>query len=106
MENRELLVLDPRFGSDYVPNFGRPVLNSPVPVELCSTGGKNPFVWIAKPTKLVKYYVIKFVSRANPITNFEFAEKYVKKNKRNTYFNIYCSAISNPKFRPCKPHNV
>ena len=30
-------------------------------------------------------YVIKFVGRANPITNFEFAEEYVKNNKRNTY---------------------
>jgi hypothetical protein len=27
----------------------------------------------------------KFVGRANPITNFEFVEEYVKNNKRNTY---------------------
>src|SRR6266481_3684791 len=38
----------------------------------------------AKLSTFVKY-VIKFVGRANPITNFEFAEEYVKKNKRNTY---------------------
>src|SRR6266481_2679727 len=38
----------------------------------------------AKLSTFVKY-VIKFVCRANPITNFEFAEEYVKKNKRNTY---------------------
>ena len=30
-------------------------------------------------------YVIKFVGRANPITNFEFAEEYVKNNKQNRY---------------------
>ena len=38
----------------------------------------------AKLSTFVKY-VIKFVGRANPITNFEFAEEYVKNNKRNTY---------------------
>jgi len=38
----------------------------------------------AKLSAFVKY-VIKFVGRANPITNFEFAEEYVKNNKQNTY---------------------
>jgi len=33
----------------------------------------------AKPSAFVKY-VIKFVGTANPITNFEFAEEYVKNN--------------------------
>ena len=38
-------------------------------------------------TKLFAFvkYVIKFVGRANPITNFEFVEEYAKNNKRNTY---------------------
>jgi len=39
-------------------------------------------------------YVIKLVGTANPITNFEFAEEYVK--------NKYFSGISDPKFRLCK----
>jgi len=43
-------------------------------------------------------YVIKLVGTANPITNFEFAEQYVKNNKRNKYF----SGISDPTFRLCK----
>ena len=30
-------------------------------------------------------YVIKFMGRANPITNFEFVEGYVKNNKPNKY---------------------
>ena len=34
----------------------------------------------AKLSTFVKY-VIKFVGRENPITNFEFAEEYVKNNK-------------------------
>jgi hypothetical protein len=38
----------------------------------------------AKLSVFVKY-VIKFVDRANPITNFEFAEEYAKNNKQNTY---------------------
>ena len=38
----------------------------------------------AKLSTFVKY-VIKFVGSANPITNFEFAEEYVKYHKRNTY---------------------
>ena len=38
----------------------------------------------AKLSTFVKY-VIKFVGRANPITNFEFVEEYAKNNKRNTY---------------------
>jgi len=38
----------------------------------------------AKLSTFVKY-VIKFVGRANPITNLEFAEEYAKNNKRNTY---------------------
>ena len=38
----------------------------------------------AKLSTFVKY-VIKFVGRANPITNFEFAEEYGKKNKQKTY---------------------
>ena len=45
-------------------------------------------MWITKPIQnfstFVKY-VIKFVGGANPITNFEFAEEYVKNNKQNTY---------------------
>ena len=45
------------------------------------TGGKNSF---AKLSAFVKY-VIKFLGRANPVTNFEFAEEYVKNNKQNTY---------------------
>src|SRR6266481_2674507 len=38
----------------------------------------------AKHSTFVKY-VIKFVGRANPITNFEFVEEYVKNNKPNKY---------------------
>jgi len=38
----------------------------------------------AKLSAFVKY-VIKFVGRANPITNFEFVEEYVKNNKPNKY---------------------
>src|SRR5258705_9931385 len=38
----------------------------------------------AKLSAFVKY-VIKFVGRANPITNHEFAGEYVKNNKQNTY---------------------
>ena len=38
----------------------------------------------AKLSAFVKY-VIKFVGRANPITNFEFVEEYVKNNKQNIY---------------------
>jgi hypothetical protein len=38
----------------------------------------------AKLSTFVKY-VIKFVGRANPIANFEFAEEYVKYHKQNTY---------------------
>jgi hypothetical protein len=38
----------------------------------------------AKPSTFVKY-VIKFVGRANPITNFEFVEEYAKNNKQNKY---------------------
>src|SRR6202453_1914273 len=37
-----------------------------------------------KPSTFVKY-MIKFVGTANPITNFKFAEEYVKNNKRNKY---------------------
>ena len=32
--------------------------------------------------------MIEFVGTANPITNFEFAEEYVKNNKQNKYFKI------------------
>jgi hypothetical protein len=39
---------------------------------------KEPFVWIAKPMQHLLKYVIKFVGTANPITNFEFGEEYVK----------------------------
>jgi hypothetical protein len=46
------------------------------------TGGKDPFMWIAKPSTFVKY-VIKFV------------EENVKNNKQNKYF----ASISNPKFK-------
>jgi len=38
----------------------------------------------AKLSAFVKY-MIKFVGRANPITNFEFVEEYVKNNKPNKY---------------------
>ena len=38
----------------------------------------------AKLSTFVKY-VIKFVGRANPITNFEFVEENVKNNKPNKY---------------------
>jgi len=41
--------------------------------------------------------VIKFVGTANPITNFEFAEEYVKNNKQNKYliFNFLACPIPN-----------
>src|SRR5258705_9901775 len=38
----------------------------------------------AKLSAFVKY-VIKFVGGANPITNFEFVEEYVKNNKPTKY---------------------
>jgi hypothetical protein len=41
----------------------------------------------AKLSAFVKY-VIKFVGRANLITNFEFVEEYVKNNKTKYIFNI------------------
>ena len=49
-----------------------------------------------KPSTFVKY-MIKFVGTANPITNFKFAEEYVKDNKRNKYFIFIFLAYPSPK---------
>ena len=40
--------------------------------------------------------MIKFVGTANPITNFEFAEEYVKNNKRIKYFKFIFWAYQIP----------
>src|SRR6202050_5285443 len=49
-----------------------------------------------KPSTFVKY-TIKFVGTANPITNFKFAEEYVKNNKQTKYliFNFLAYPIPN-----------
>ena len=41
-----------------------------------------------KPSTFDKY-VTKFLGTANPIPNFEFADKYVKNNKQIKYFKLY-----------------
>jgi hypothetical protein len=55
---------------------------------MCTHWRQDPFCvdckTYAKPSAFVKY-VIKFVGGANPITNFEFVEEYVKNNKSNKY---------------------
>jgi len=47
----------------------------------------------AKPSTYIKY-VAKYVGTANPITNFEFVEQYVKNNKQNNY--LKCIFLAYP----------
>ena len=48
-----------------------------------------------KPSTFVKY-MIKFVGTANPITNFKFAEEYVRNNKQIKYFKFIFRAYQIP----------
>src|SRR6202050_714910 len=48
-----------------------------------------------KPSTFVKY-MIKFVGTANPITNFKFAEEYVRNNKQIKYFKFIFRAYRIP----------
>ena len=45
-----------------------------------------------KPSTFDKY-VTKFLGTANPIPNFEFADKYVKSNKQIKYFKFFSGHI-------------